>query len=941
MKLNTLKILFYACMFSMVTVSVSQARDVTLQWDPSTDTSVAGYKINYVADSPTTPFNGTGATQGVSPYDAKKVTSTTLNGLDPAKTYYFAVTAYNAAGTESPYSNIVSVSEAVSPTVSITAPASGSTISGTVSVTASATDNVGVTKVEYYLNGVLKTTDTATPYVYSLNTTSLATGTYTLMAKAYDAAGNVGQSSDVSVSVVNDTTAPTVSLTSPASNTTVNGTVAIKASASDNVGVSKVEFYANGSLLTATNVAPYSYNWSTSAVANGAYTLTAKAYDNTGNVSQSGSVTVTVNNSVTDTIAPTVSITAPANNATVSGTASVSTSASDNVGVTRVEFYVNGVLQATDTASPYSFSWNTTVVTNGSYILTAKAYDAAGNAATSNAAAVTVLNQVAQTESNTIWSGTTVPGVVDSGPDSAVELGVKFRSDVSGNITGVRFYKAGTNTGTHIGNLWDNTGKLLATATFTNETASGWQTVNFATPVEIAANTVYVASYHTNAGHYSCDQGYFSGKGVDTTPLHALADGISGYSGTYMYGTASSFPNQGWNSSNYWVDVAFTASSAADTSVPTVAISSPSAGTTVSGTTSVSASATDNVGVSKVEFYVNNVLQATDTTSPYNFSWNTSSLTNGSYNLTAKGYDAAGNMAQSSSVSVTVNNPVADLTAPSVAISSPTAAATVSGTVTVNATASDNVGVTKVEFYINNTLQATDTASPYTFSWNTTTSVNGTYSIIVNAYDAAGNVGQSSAATVTVNNTVADTTAPTVSVTVPANNATVSGTVSVTASATDNVGVSKVEFYVNNVLQATDTASPYNFSWNTAVLANGTYALTSRAYDAAGNVGQSATVTVFVNNQTADTTPPSVQISYPSNNSKVRRTVTISASATDNVGVTRMELYIDNVLKTTSSTGSLSWKWSTYSYASGTHTIKVTAYDAANNMSSQSISVYK
>ena len=89
----------------------------------------------------------------------------------------------------------------------------------------------------------------------------------------------------------------------------------------------------------------------------------------------------------------------------------------------------------------------------------------------------------------TIWGAGTVPGTVDSGPDSAVELGVKFRSDTAGYITGIRFYKASTNTGTHVGNLWTSTGTLLATATFTNETASGWQQVNFATPVAITANT--------------------------------------------------------------------------------------------------------------------------------------------------------------------------------------------------------------------------------------------------------------------------------------------------------------------------------------------------------------------------------------------------------------------------------------------------------------------
>src|ERR1700687_3222828 len=81
---------------------------------------------------------------------------------------------------------------------------------------------------------------------------------------------------------------------------------------------------------------------------------------------------------------------------------------------------------------------------------------------------------VAAQASSTLWPATTVPTLVDAGPDNAVELGVKFRADSNGYITGIRFYKASANTGTHVGNLWTSTGTLLATATFTSETASGW-----------------------------------------------------------------------------------------------------------------------------------------------------------------------------------------------------------------------------------------------------------------------------------------------------------------------------------------------------------------------------------------------------------------------------------------------------------------------------------
>ena len=162
------------------------------------------------------------------------------------------------------------------------------------------------------------------------------------------------------------------------------------------------------------------------------------------------------------------------------------------------------------------------------------------------------------TTSTSIWPASAVPGNASSTDTGAVELGVKFRSDVSGYVTGIRFYKGSTNTGTHVGNLWTTGGTNLATATFTGETASGWQQVNFATPVAIVANTVYIASYHAPNGRYAFDPNFFASAGVDNAPLHALSDAAAGGNGVYRYGAASGFPNSSYQSSNYWVDVVFT-----------------------------------------------------------------------------------------------------------------------------------------------------------------------------------------------------------------------------------------------------------------------------------------------------------------------------------------------------------------------------------------------
>ena len=189
----------------------------------------------------------------------------------------------------------------------------------------------------------------------------------------------------------------------------------------------------------------------------------------------------------------------------------------------------------------------------GTFNFTAKVSDASNPIKTAiNSLSITIA-PVANLIS--IWPSSAVPVVVDTGTDAPVELGVKFRSDIAGTITGIRFYKAAANTGTHVGDLWTTNGSLLATATFTGESASGWQQVNLTTPVTIAPNTVYVASYHANTGDYSEDDDYFSGSGVDNPPLHALADGVAGSNGVYAYGASSVFPTNAFSAANYWVDV--------------------------------------------------------------------------------------------------------------------------------------------------------------------------------------------------------------------------------------------------------------------------------------------------------------------------------------------------------------------------------------------------
>jgi hypothetical protein len=158
-----------------------------------------------------------------------------------------------------------------------------------------------------------------------------------------------------------------------------------------------------------------------------------------------------------------------------------------------------------------------------------------------------------------IWPSTTTPSLIDSTDVNSVEVGLKFTADSPAYVTGIRFYKASTNTGTHIGHIWDNSGNLLATATFVGESASGWQQVNLSTPVLVQANTDYIVSYVAPAGHYSADPNYFATSGVDRSPLHALANGVDGGNGVFTYTSTGAFPTNSFNATNYWVDIVYAA----------------------------------------------------------------------------------------------------------------------------------------------------------------------------------------------------------------------------------------------------------------------------------------------------------------------------------------------------------------------------------------------
>lgn len=176
-----------------------------------------------------------------------------------------------------------------------------------------------------------------------------------------------------------DTVAPVVSLLAPLTGSTISGTTVVDVSASDDVGVVRVDLYLDGAFFVSDSSTPYSFALDTSTLANGNHVLEAVATDAAHNNTSTGPVTVVVDNTPADTTPPAVSMGTPASGAIVSGTTSVTVSATDNVGVTQVQLWVDGALYAIDTTAPYSFAWNTTLVSNGSRTLKVVASDLAGN----------------------------------------------------------------------------------------------------------------------------------------------------------------------------------------------------------------------------------------------------------------------------------------------------------------------------------------------------------------------------------------------------------------------------------------------------------------------------------------------------------------------------------------------------------------------------------
>ena len=453
-----------------------------------------------------------------------------------------------------------------------------------------------------------------------------------------------------------------------------------------------------------------------------------------------------------DTAPPTVSLTSPGSGANVSGTSvTLAASASDDnpAGVHHVEFYAGDEFAGHADASPFSFAWDSTAHPSGARQLTARAFDAAGNATTSSAVSVTLVNAneaaydpthqtPACLTTSPVSSGCDTTSLLD-GRDHEPNAPNQLASYPCGDV-GIAYY--------HIDQSVDRVrvrrldGTSLATGKDVEIEVHVWSFGSFF-PVTVTLTTTPDAPvweqafllYPTASGAQVLTQHTVLPAGS----LQAIRVAVDDTMGESYCSDADSEVD----------DLVFAVGPAeSDTTSPVVSMTTPTAGATLSGVATLAVSASDNMGVTRVEYYDGASLIGTSYWAPFGGGWNTVGVSNGSHTLTARAYDYAGNSTPSAGVGVTVSN---DTTPPTVSITSPAGGARVSGTVTVSASASDNVGVTQVVFYDGTTqIGSPDTTAPYSVSWNTAVIPTGSHTLKARAYDAAGNSTLSAGVTVTV-----------------------------------------------------------------------------------------------------------------------------------------------------------------------------------------------
>jgi peptidoglycan/xylan/chitin deacetylase (PgdA/CDA1 family) len=605
----------------------------------------------------------------------------TLDGTDPTlangRTYLGARSlsattvvkyrAYDSAGNaEDIHSQLVQV-DTTPPTSTIACnllPCSSSAYTGPVSVSLNSADDAGgsgIAQIRYTTDGTDPTASNGTTYVIASPFT--VSQTTTVKYRAYDSAGNAEPVNSQTVTIG----APTsIHLTSPAANATVNGTIDLTATV-DNTPAARVDFRVDGALVGQVPSAPYTTSWDTTSVADGQHTIRAEAVDESENVTDSDTITVTVGNQAADTTAPTSTI---ACNGSACSTGyyrnavSVTLAANDGSGsgVSQIRYTTDGSDPTATAGTVYSGSFSVAATTTVKY----RAFDNAGNAEAVNSQLIDI-DSVAPTSSircNTVICSSTYS-------TTAVVIHLAATDTGGSGVDVIRYTTDGTTPNQTNGTTFTGDFTLNSTATVTYrayDKAGNAEAVN-STLVRVdttAPNT----TIKCNAA--ACTNGYYAaGPSVSLVATDADSGVAStryttnGTDPTSTTGTVYSAPftvaatttvkfrsfDRAGNAEAVNTQVV-----QVDPTAPTVSVTSPANGDGVAGQVSLQASASDNVAVDHVDFLVGGTVVGTASSAPYTYNWDSTTVADGNRSITAKATDTAGNTKTSTAVTVSVRN---------------------------------------------------------------------------------------------------------------------------------------------------------------------------------------------------------------------------------------------------------------------------------------------
>ncbi|WP_269531870.1 Ig-like domain-containing protein [Chitinimonas sp. BJYL2] len=777
------------------------------------------------------------STQTAAPYTASWTPNETGTTSVTRNVYAKVTTTLGAVAT----SPVAYVTTYPSPTVALTAPANnaayvvGAPIPMTVNVAANGNT---IQKVEYLVDGAVVSTQTSAPYSATL--TGVAVGSHNIKARLTSTLGAAVETPSVAVNVL--ALPPSVSLSASCGSCTPPGSATLTPSLSDDGSIVKVEYYRSGTLVATKTASPWGHVDEGLAV--GAYSYTAKAYDNDGATTISSAVVVTINT------LPTVSLTSPTHGSShlYASAIALAATASDTGGsISKVEFFRNGALINTDTASPYSFS--DTGLPPGTYSYTAKAYDNQGASTTSSVVSATISANVPPSVS----FSSPAEGAHFIAPASPMYL--VTASDVEGGITRVEFYNGPTLLKSDTAAPYDHTWTGLSAGSYTLKArvydqqgaytdksitvqVNNPPTISVSAASRVAADTTVPLSVTLNANGNTIQQvEYFNG----TTSLGVVT--VSPYSLNWANVPVGTHSITAKVTTSIGAVVQSAAVSVRAFSAPTIAVAAPANGAelAVGARLDLSVSADlkgDNLH--SVEYFVNGTSIGNGSTIAPAYASSYYPSAAGSYTVTARVRTSAGQTSTSAPVTVTA------YAAPAITLISPVNGASVVSGNSVPLTVSlDGKGasISKVEYVVQGAVVSTQTAAPYSASW--TPNETGTTSVTRSIYAKVTNqfgVATSSA--------VANVTAyprPTIALTAPANNAAyvVGAAIPMTVNVAANGStIQKVEYVIDGVVASSVTASPYSYSWTNAAV--GSHTVLARLTTTQGAVIDTPAVTIQV-----------------------------------------------------------------------------------------------